>query len=55
MTDLENIRPESNRICQTLLESYGSANESLVLTRSEAEQIRDDLENVRERILRAFI
>lgn len=55
MTDLENIRQESNRICQTLLESFGNANESLVVARNEAEQIRDDLENVRERILRAFI
>ena len=55
MTDLEKIRLESNRICQTLLESFGSANESLVLARGEAEQIRDKLENVRERILRAFI
>lgn len=55
MTDLEKIRQESNRICQTLLESFGNANESLVVARNEAEQIRDDLENVRERILRAFI
>jgi hypothetical protein len=55
MTDLEKIRQESNRICQTLLESFGNANESLVVARNEAEQIRDDLENVHERILRAFI
>jgi len=38
-----------------LLESFGNANESLVVARNEAEQIRDDLENVHERILRAFI
>ena len=55
LSDLDHIRDESNRICQTLLESFGGANESLVKARGEAEQIREDLENVRERILRAFI
>jgi hypothetical protein len=55
LADLDHIREESNRICQTLLECFGGANESLVHARGEAEQIRDDLEKVRERILRAFI
>jgi hypothetical protein len=55
LADVDHIREESNRICQTLLECFGGANESLVNARGEAEQIRDDLEKVRERILRAFI
>jgi len=55
LADLDHIRDESNRICQTLLECYGDANESLVHARSEAEHVRDDLDKVRERILRAFI
>jgi len=55
LTDLDHIRQESNRICQSLLESFGGANESLVRVRGEAEQMREDLERVRERILRAFI
>ncbi|HUG80358.1 MAG TPA: hypothetical protein VML01_01760 [Bryobacterales bacterium] len=55
LRDLDHIREESNRICQTLLECFGGANESLLHARGEAEQIRDDLEKVRERILRAFI
>lgn len=55
LADIDHIREESNRICQSLLECFGGANESLVTARGEAEQIRDDLEKVRERILRAFI
>ncbi|MDA1314421.1 MAG: hypothetical protein O2968_13865 [Acidobacteria bacterium] len=55
LADLDHIREESNRICQALLECFGGANESLVHARGDAEQIRSDLEKVRERILRAFI
>ncbi len=55
LADIDHIREESNRICQSLLECFGGANESLVNARGEAAQIRDDLGKVRERILRAFI
>ena len=54
LTDLDHIRQESNRICQTLLESFGDANELLVRARREATHMRDDLERVREGILRTF-